>query len=166
MLRHGGAEAGISAGSVNSLMTRIERSWRRGSWSPLEDQRVHDLVGLEDCGKGRDRPVCVGECPGGFLHVRYARGGESACWRVDRAPQVAVLSRGFTWRTGTCREKGSGSRGDRAFTKAEIAQDIYFFNQMCFFFRKNQNPTFAGPIGSVGTSTQHKCEVWLLLLPS
>ena len=53
MLGHSGAEAGIGAGSENGL-TWVERSWRRGSWSPPVNQRVHNPAGVKDYGKGRD----------------------------------------------------------------------------------------------------------------
>ena len=82
--------------------------------------RADPNVGLEDCGKGRGLLGSV-NVRGISTHEMPALGSESACWRVDRAPQVAVLTRGFAWRTGTCEEKGPGSRGDRAFTKAEVA---------------------------------------------
>ena len=54
VLGHGGAEAGIGAGSVNGLMTGIERSWRRGSWSPRETKGSMTLLGWKIAEKGRD----------------------------------------------------------------------------------------------------------------
>ena len=53
MLGHGGEEAGIGAGSGNSL-TWVEQSVRRGSWSPPANQRVHNPAGVKDCGKVGD----------------------------------------------------------------------------------------------------------------